>query len=147
MRKEKTPLEEVKSVLAPLVQMTEERGHITSRSTKAKSGGEEATESSNKPSIPVRPNEYDLSDEENLSSPFLRRVERERTTLPTFGTMNSFLQCEGEEGTTSLNKPSIPVRPVECDLSDQESNSNLFMFLGRAERERIGTRRQRQRRW
>ena len=89
LRKEKTPLEEVKSVLAPLVQMTEERGHITSRSTKAKSGGEEATASSNKPSIPVQPNEYDLSDEENLPSPFLRRVERERTALPTFGTMNS----------------------------------------------------------
>jgi hypothetical protein len=50
----------------------------TSKSTKAKSGGEETTASSNKPSIPVRPAQYDLSDEENLPSPFLRRGERDR---------------------------------------------------------------------
>lgn len=34
----KIPLEEVKNVLTPIVQMTAERGHVTSRSTKAKSG-------------------------------------------------------------------------------------------------------------
>ncbi|KAF8547288.1 kinase-like protein [Imleria badia] len=60
-----------------------------SKSTKVKSGGEEATISSNKPSIPVRPAEYDLSDEENLPSPFLRRVERERPALPNSGTFKS----------------------------------------------------------
>ena len=61
----------------------------TSKSTKAKSGGEEATASSNKPLIPVGPPEYDLSDEENLPSPFLRRVERDRPGLPSSGTFKS----------------------------------------------------------
>ena len=62
----------------------------TSKSTKAKSGGEEATASSNKPLIPVRPAEYDLSDEENLPSPFLRRGERDhRPVLPSSGSFKS----------------------------------------------------------
>ena len=95
---------------------------------------EEVTASSNKPSIPVRPNEYNLSDEESLSSPFLRRVERERTVLPTFGTRNLFQQCGGEEATTSSNKHSIPVPPNEYDLSDEENLPSPF--LRRVERER-----------
>ena len=61
----------------------------TSRSTKAKSGGEETIASSNKPLSLVGPAEYDLSDEENLPSPFLRRVERERPALPSSGTLKS----------------------------------------------------------
>ena len=60
-----------------------------SKSTRVKSTGEEATASSNKPSIPVRPAEYDLSDEENLSSPFLRWKERERPAPPNSGTFKS----------------------------------------------------------
>lgn len=60
-----------------------------SKSTKAKSGREEATGLSDKPSIPVGPAEYDLSDEENLPSPFLRRVERERPGLPSCGMFKS----------------------------------------------------------
>ena len=63
----------------------------TTKSTKAKSDGdsEGAAAPSNKPSIPVRPAVYDLSDEENLPSPFLRRVERERSGLPNSGTFKS----------------------------------------------------------
>ena len=60
-----------------------------SKSTKVKSEGEEAAALLNKPSIPVRPAEYDLSDEENLPSPFLRRGERERPALPNSGTSKS----------------------------------------------------------
>ncbi|KAH0826861.1 kinase-like domain-containing protein [Lanmaoa asiatica] len=60
-----------------------------SKSTKAKSRGDDALPSSNKPSIPVRPAEYDLSDEENLPSPFLRRVERERPVVPSSGMFKS----------------------------------------------------------
>lgn len=57
--------------------------------SKTKSVREETTASSNKPSIPGRPAEYDLSDEENLPSPFLRRIERERPMLPSSGTFKS----------------------------------------------------------
>ncbi|KAI9567210.1 kinase-like domain-containing protein [Boletus coccyginus] len=60
----------------------------TSRPAKAKPG-DEVTSSSNKPPIPVRPAEYDLSDEENLPSPFLRRAERDRPGLPNGGTFKS----------------------------------------------------------
>ncbi|KAG8219144.1 kinase-like domain-containing protein [Butyriboletus roseoflavus] len=61
----------------------------TSKSSKAKTGREGAIVSSNKPSILVGPAEYDLSDEENLPSPFLRRVERERPGLPNSGAFKS----------------------------------------------------------
>ncbi|KAG9309207.1 kinase-like domain-containing protein [Chiua virens] len=55
-----------------------------SKSIKAKSAVEPAA-SSAKSSIPTRPAEYDLSDVENLPSPFLRREERGRA-LPCSGT-------------------------------------------------------------
>jgi len=77
-RKEKTPLEVLKNVLAPLVKMTEERGHIT---TRAKSGGEEATASSNKPSIPA--------DEESDPSPFKFHRRGERPVPPSDGTFGT----------------------------------------------------------
>lgn len=66
-----------------------------SKSTKVKSGREEATPSSDKRSIPVGPAKYDLSDEENLPSPFLRRMERERPPLPSSGTFKSKRQSTG----------------------------------------------------
>ncbi|KAG6378353.1 kinase-like domain-containing protein [Boletus reticuloceps] len=53
------------------------------KSAKSKSGGEETIAPSDKPSIPVRPAKYNLSDEENLPSPFLRRRERERPAPPS----------------------------------------------------------------
>lgn len=66
----------------------------TSRSVKAKLG-DEVISSSNKPPIAVRPAEYDLSDEENLPSPFLRRGERERPGLPNGGTFKTKRQSTG----------------------------------------------------
>ncbi|KAF9220114.1 kinase-like protein [Gyrodon lividus] len=59
------------------------------RATKSTSAKVEGAMSSSKPLIPARPTEYDLSDEENLPSPFLKRVERERTGLPSGGTFRS----------------------------------------------------------
>ncbi|KIJ16610.1 hypothetical protein PAXINDRAFT_131361 [Paxillus involutus ATCC 200175] len=50
-----------------------------SRALATKSTSAKGVMSSSKASIPVCPTEYNLSDEENLPSPFLRRVERERT--------------------------------------------------------------------
>ena len=121
-RGEKIPIEEVRNVLAPLVQMTEERGRITFWSTKVKSGGEEAT-ASNKPSIPAPPDEHD---------PFRRR-------LPRFGTRNSFPSSGGEEATIRSNKPLIPVQPTERDPADGGSKPDRFGFFGRPERERNGS--------
>lgn len=64
-----------------------------SKSTKSKSVGEGVM--LNRPAIPVRPTEYDLSDEENLPSPFLRRGERVRSALPSNGTSKPKRQSSG----------------------------------------------------
>ena len=60
-----------------------------SKFAKTKSASEETVTSAMKPAAPTRPAEYDLSDEENLPSPFLRRVERERSALPSNGTLKT----------------------------------------------------------
>lgn len=59
------------------------------KSSRTKSTREGITVSSNKPPNAARPAEYNLSDEENLPSPFLRRDERERATLPSSGSFKS----------------------------------------------------------
>ena len=105
-RKEKTPLEEVKNILAPLVQMTEEC-HI---STKAKSGEEEATASSNKSSISA-------DDESDLSFKFRRRSER--PVPPTLGTRNLFPSSGGEEVTFGARRrPLLPVLGLHTGTGD-----------------------------
>ncbi|KIK91246.1 hypothetical protein PAXRUDRAFT_831005 [Paxillus rubicundulus Ve08.2h10] len=59
------------------------------RATKSTSAKVKGAISSSKASIPLHPTEYNLSDEENLPSPFLRRVERERTVPGGGGTSRS----------------------------------------------------------
>ena len=60
-----------------------------SKSSRVKSAGEEAiaVTASSRRAVHARPAEYDLSDEENLPSPFLRKVER--SALPGSGTFKS----------------------------------------------------------
>ncbi|KAF9242044.1 kinase-like domain-containing protein [Melanogaster broomeanus] len=59
------------------------------RATKSTNAKVEETVTSSKPLISARSTEYDLSDEENLPSPFLKRIERERTMLPGSGTFRT----------------------------------------------------------